>query len=395
MHRELIPKTITVVRCYYDRDVVAPDTTFEFDINGSGFTEEFHQMITLDADALDVDVKNLRLITANQIHGQMVVGPEATTQYIYPKILIRGLPVFKAPEPFGVCRRGEVLDIELVNIDETGQSGQFRVITNLDEALYKKFRVDPTTPRLEIEGLTPKLPFYIDGVLRIAPGLTNGQYGLKASLGSHELFRKDPLVDVVRPNVGRTGSVDGLKAAEPAHRPGDRVEFVLHGSGFIPSDCRDLSLKVNEFDMGPASFTYVSAGRLNASIQVPMNAGVGIYGVTVYSRGKNVFDKKAVFGIVPANWLSSAKLESPLQPGQTGTLLITGRDMAWDFVQGLELAADDPGLHFSKPLLRAPAAVTSQITVSTGVAAGDYLVHVNSHGKAQRLPGGAIIRIGS
>src|SRR6185437_12209704 len=47
MHRELIPKTITVVRCYYDRDVVAPDTTFEFDINGSGFTEEFHQMITL------------------------------------------------------------------------------------------------------------------------------------------------------------------------------------------------------------------------------------------------------------------------------------------------------------------------------------------------------------
>jgi len=38
LHQELIPKDIMIVRCYYGQEIVAPDTTFGFDINGSGFT---------------------------------------------------------------------------------------------------------------------------------------------------------------------------------------------------------------------------------------------------------------------------------------------------------------------------------------------------------------------
>src|SRR5258706_7957733 len=108
MHRELIPENIHIERCYYDQEVVAPGTTFGFDINGSGFDEAFYKIISVDPDALDVTVKNLRLVTTNQIHGQIDVGPEATTQYLHPLIIIRVLPVFRAPAPFGVDRPGEV-----------------------------------------------------------------------------------------------------------------------------------------------------------------------------------------------------------------------------------------------------------------------------------------------
>ena len=142
MHRELIPKNIQIEKCYYDLDVVAPGTTFGFDVVGSGFDEAFYKIISIDPDALDVTAINLRLVTTNQIHGQIAVGSEATTQYIRPKVVIRALPVFRAPEPFGVVRRGEVLDITLTSIDEGGQWGRFRVITNLDDALYPKFRID-------------------------------------------------------------------------------------------------------------------------------------------------------------------------------------------------------------------------------------------------------------
>src|ERR1041385_2872613 len=178
MHRELIPKNITIERMYYDLDVVGPGTTFGFDINGSGFDEAFYKIISVDPDALDITVKNLRLVTANQIHGQIDVGTEATTQYIHPKVIIRSLPVFRAPEPFGMVRPGEVLDILLTSIDETGQWGHFRVITNLDDKLFPKFRLEPTNPMLEVSNIKTQFPFYVDGVVMIGQGLKHGQYGL-------------------------------------------------------------------------------------------------------------------------------------------------------------------------------------------------------------------------
>jgi hypothetical protein len=393
LHKELIPRNITIVRCYYELDVVAPGTTFGFDINGSGFTEAFHQMITVDFDALDVEALNLRLVTANQIHGDVQVGPDATTQYIYPKVLIRNLPVFKASDPFGVVRHGEILDIQLTSIDETGQSGRFRMITNFDRDLYKRLRIEPTDNRLEVGELLPQLPFYVDGTMAIAPGLHSGEYGLTASLGSHELFKKNPLVDVVRPNIGRTGSIENVKAVQPIRRPGDTVEFTLTGSGFTPTDATTLSARVDGLATEPAKLTFVSAGRLQILLMLPTAAPVGMYGVTILQNNKSVHQRKTAFAIVPPNWLGSVLLPRPLGPGQSGTVQITGRDLAPDFVQGLRVQTDDPGLQLSNLHLQDPSTIAMDVRISTDVASGDYLVHVFSHEKALQLPGGQIIKI--
>ena len=393
MHRELIPKNITIVRCYSDEDVVNPGTTFAFSINGSGFDEDFNRMIKMDMDALDVDVKNMQLVTANQIQGMIVVGPEATTEYVFPKVLIHGLPVFRAPDPFGVVRHGEVLDILLTGIDETGQSGHFQVITNLDDPLMKLFHLEPTTPKLEISRTTTELPFYIRGDITIAPGLRSGSYGLTARIGAHELFRKDPLVDVVKPDVGRTGSVSRFKAATLAHRPGDQLILSLEGSGFVPSDANFLTATIDKYDMGQGSITYVSAGKLQVAFTIPYNVPVGAYGVILRHKANVIHQQNNVFGIVPPNWLSGVKLPQPLARGHQGIVQILGRDISPAFAQSLHIETDDPGLQVSGVRIQYSNTVVADVRVSTSVAPGDYLLHVSSSDRNLRLPTGNIIKI--
>ena len=395
MHRELIPKNINIETCSYDLDVTAPGTTFGFDIVGSGFDESFYRIISIDPDALDVTVKNLRLVTANQIHGQIEVGSEATTQYIHPKVVIRTLPVFRAPDAFGVVRRGEVLDILLTSIDETGQWGRFRVITNLDEGLFSKFRVEPTNPRLEVSNVKAQYPFYVDGVVMISEGLKHGQYGVVASLGKRELFRQDPLVDVVKPTVGKTGTIEKVRAADMAHRPGDLLTLTVTGSAFLPNVTSSLSAEVNEFAMGPSTFMFVSAGRLDATLQIPANAPVGIYGVSILSHGKILEKQPNVFAIVPPNWLASVKLASPLGPGKNGRILIAGRDISPDFAKTLQATTDTDGLQISNLRWQDASMVVADIAVGAKVDPGDYIIHIAAGEKPLKLPRGNIIQIGS
>jgi hypothetical protein len=395
MHRELIPENINIVRCYYDLDVVGPSTTFGFDINGSGFDEAFYKIITVDPDALDITVKNLRLVTANQIHGQIEVGSEATTQYIHPLIVIRGLPVFRAPEPFGVVRPGEVLDMMLTSIDDTGQWGHFRVITNLDERTYDKFRLVPTNPLLEVSNLKTQFPFYVTGVVMIGQGLKHGQYGLIAYMGKRELYRQDPLVDVVKPTVGKTGSIEKVEAAEKAHRPGDAVELSIRGSAFLPNAVDSLSARVNPIDMGPFSFIFVTQGNIQMTFHIPLTAPIGVYGVNIMSGGKVLQEQPNVFGIVPPNWLASVTLASPLFPGKNGQLMILGRDITQDFAKTLELTTDTEGLKVSGLRWRDPQTLVADMSVAADVAPGDYIIHVSSNGKPLKLPRGNIIKITS
>src|SRR5207245_642848 len=157
-------------------------------------------------------------------------------------------------------------------IDETGQWGRFRVITNLDERLAQKFRLEPTNPLLEVSNIKTQLPFYVDGVVMIGQGLMHGLYGLLAYMGKRELFPQDPLVDVVKPTVSKTGSIKKVEAVEKAHRPGDTLELMIKGSAFLPSEISSLSVRVTPLDMGPANLTYVSAGRLDATLRIPPNA---------------------------------------------------------------------------------------------------------------------------
>jgi hypothetical protein len=393
MHRELIPKNINIERCSYDLDVVAPGTTFGFDIVGSGFDESFYKIISIDPDALDVTVKNLRLVTANQIHGQVEVGTEATTQYIHPKVIIRALPVFRAPEPFGVVRRGEVLDIVLTSIDETGQWGHFRIITNLDEGLFSAFRVEPTHPRLEVSNVKAEYPFYVDGMVMISEGLKHGQYGVVTHLGKRELFRQDPLVDVVKPTVGKTGSIEKVRAVEMAHRPGDSLDLTVTGSAFLPNVVSALSAEVNEFAMGPSTFIFVSAGRLDATLQIPPNTPVGIYGVSVLYRGKALEKQPNVFAVVPPNWLATVKLATPLAPGKNGQVLLSGRDITPDFAKTLALETDTEGLKISNLHWRDASSVIADIAVEATLVPGNYIIHVSASGKPLKLPRGNIIKI--
>jgi hypothetical protein len=393
MHRELIPKNITIERCTYDLDVVAPGTTFGFDVVGSGFDEAFYKIISIDPDALDVTAINLRLVTPNQIHGQIEVGTEATTQYIHPKVIIRALPVFRAPDPFGVVRRGEVLDILLTSIDETGQWGRFQVITNLDEGLFTKFRIDPTNPKLEVSNVKARYPFYVEGVVMISEGLQHGQYGIVTYLGKRELFRQDPLVDVVKPTVGKTGSIEKVRAVEMAHRPGDMLELTVTGSAFLPDVVSSLSAQVNEFAMGPANFTFVSAGKLGARLPIPPNAPVGAYGISILYHGKVLEKESNIFAIVPPNWLASVNLTMPLGPGKSGQLLVAGRDITPDFAKTLALETDTEGLKISNLRWQNASSVVADIAVAPTIEPGDYIIHVSAGGKPLRLPRGNIIKI--
>src|SRR6202142_3262463 len=128
----------------------------------------------------------------------------------------------------------------LTSIDEGGQWGRFRVITNLDERSYAKFRLEPPNPMLEVSNIKTRFPFYVDGVVMIGQGLKHGQYGMVAYMGKRELFRQNPLVDVVKPTVGKTGSIEKVEATEKAHRPGDTLELIIKGSAFLPNAVSSL-----------------------------------------------------------------------------------------------------------------------------------------------------------
>jgi len=393
MARHLIPRGITVTDMRFQEEVVAPGTSFGFDVNGTGFDENFYRMITIDADALDIQVKNLQLVTANQIRGQIAVGEAALTTYVKPLIYIRGKAVFRAPEPFGVVRRGEVLDIELTSIDEGGQWGQFRIITNLDTALFNRLKISPTTPKLEVGNFKPRFPFYVEGVIQIAETLSAGQYGLIVSMGTRELFRKSPLVDVVKPTVGKGGSIEDIKAVSPAHRPGDTALFILRGSGFAARDAASLTAVVPEFEMGPSTITYMSQGRLQVMIGIPAAAPTGLYGMRIQSGAKKLFEKKSLFALVPANWLSGVKLAAPLSAGSSGTLFLTGRDISPEFAGALRIETDEPDLKVTNLRQQDIATLAADVQAGPNVRPGDYLIHVYRDTVELKLPGGNLIQI--
>src|SRR6266700_26306 len=167
LHKELIPKNIEIVRCYYTQEIAPPGSSFGFDINGSGFTSEFEKMIRVESGHDSVEIKNLHLVTTNQLHGDIAVGPDAKTGFVYPRVLIKGLPVFRAPDPFAVVRKGEVLTVFFVSMEENGRGGNFRVITNLDEASAKTFQITPSTPGIQVSEMQPQLPYVMNGHLQI------------------------------------------------------------------------------------------------------------------------------------------------------------------------------------------------------------------------------------
>jgi len=396
LHKELIPKNIEIVRCYYSQDIVPPQTTFGFDINGSGFTSEFEKMIKVDAAYDNVIIRNLHLITANQIHGDMVVGADAKTGFVYPRVLIQGLPVFSAPDPFATVRKGEVLTVFFTNMEENGRGGTFRVITNLDDALAKTFRVDPSTPGIHISDIEFSLPFKVNGHLQITPGVPPGEHGLAIFIDGKEKYKRTGMIRIVRPNIGQSGFIQGLTAEEKYHRPGDQVQIYVQATGLTAQDPASLDAKVEEFDLGKASFTYLSPIQLRLTFNSPKNTPTGSYSVQILnSTGQVLFDKKDVFTVVPANWVAGVQVTPPVKAGGQSLLKVLGRDFSDDFTAGFRIDVDEP-LITIKDLKRAdPSTLTATISVGPTVSPGDYWLHLSAQGQKITPPYGSIIKVES
>lgn len=391
LHKELIPKDVSIVHCYYSQEIAAPGSAFGFDIDGSGFTAEFEKMIKVDPGEKDIRVKNLRLATANQIHGEIEVGPEAATSYVYPTVLIKDLAVFVAPQPFAVVRRGEVLSVKLTEMAEDGQSSKFRVVTNIDEKMFRQFWVEPSKPGLKVSSLKPTLPFIVDGVLRIT-GAATGEYGLTVSIFSKEVYRES--VDVLTPNLGKSGLISEIAAADRYHRPGDSLELLVNGTGFSPEDAAQLAGRVRDYDMGAAKFAYVSPKQIRAFFAIPISAAEGPYGVTITGpEGKVLIENQNVFTVVAPLWLRGVSVDGPLVSGGRGVLKVTGRDLTPEFAKDLQIEVDEPGIAVTALRRVDSFTLAADITIDSAVAPGDYLLYLRAQGKLLKPRHGSIIKV--
>ena len=394
LHTELIPKNIEIVRCYYSQEIAPPGTSFGFDINGSGFTSEFQKMIKVDPSHPGVTVKNLKLVTANQIHGEMVVGTPAKTSFVYPRVLIKSLPVFQAPEPFAVIRKGEVLNVVFTRMEDNGRAGIFRVFTHLDDALANTFRVEPSTPGITISDIRLQLPYIVEGLMGIGPRVPTGDYGLKIFLGEKKIFERTGMIRIVRPNVGQNGFVQGLSVTELYRRPGDAVDFYVIGTGIQPADVSELSVRVSGFDVGKGSFTYINPTQIRLSVQVPPQAPLGSYAVTILGREATLlFERKDALKLIPANWIAGVQLTPPIHPGETGVLRILGRDFSQDFAGALSIGLDEPGITLSGLRLQDAGTLSADIAIKGDVRPGDYWLQLKIQGKKIDPPYGSIIKI--
>lgn len=394
LHKELIPKNIEIARCYYAAEVAPPGTTFGFDINGSGFNSEFKKMITVEAGHAHVLVKNLTLVTANQIHGEIEVGASAPTGFVYPRVLIKGLPVFSAPEPFAVVRKGEVLTVFFTTMEEDGRGGNFRVITNLDEAMAKTFRVEPSTPGIQISDLQPQLPYLVQGRLKIGPGVPPGEHGLSAYVQDKLAFRRLGMIRIVRPTLGQMGFVQNLIAEERYRRPGDPVQIYLQGTGLSAKDVPTLKAAVVEVDMGPADITYISPLQLRLTFRSPGTTPVGVYSVKITGENNAVlFEKKNLFQMVPANWVAGVQVSPPLKAGGTSQLRVIGRDFTDAYKNGFKIESDEPGIRVGPLSLPDPSQMVAEIYAAPGTSAGDYWLHLSANGQKITPPFGSIIKV--
>src|SRR5581483_1359709 len=141
-------------------------------------------------------------------------------------------------------------------------------------------------------------------------------------------------------------------------------------------DTTSLDAKTEDFDLGKASFTYISPLQMRLTFHSPTNAPLGSYGVRVSKiGGDTLFEKKDLFQLVSANWVKGVQVSPPIYPGGQGTLKVLGRDFSQDFLSSFHVATDDPGITIGPMRSGSPYVLQADIAVSTSVAPGDYWLH--------------------
>lgn len=394
LHKELIPKDIEIVRVYYAAMITGPGSSIEFDINGSGFTQEFQKMITVESGQPDAQVKNLTLVTPNQIHGTLEISPKSVTRVAFPNVLIADKVVFQAPEPFAVIRPGEVLNLIFTEMGESGRSGRFRVFTNLTQEMFSRFAVTVSTPTIQISDLAPFLPFIVDGTITIGPAV-GGDYDISVLLGDKTTWSKKGIVRVVRPNVGQSGLIQKVITQDGYHRPGDTARFSLQGSGFQPGDVNLLKATVQDLTDASAVFSFGSPGRLELALTIPPAAPVKMYELKVTAGEETLQTVPEAFRVVDKNWTRLVKVEPVLLPGGVSTLMIVGRDLTDDFISGIKVETDEPELKLGAFFRVGVNEVSAPISAGASVKPGDYLLKITSNGKPVSPEFGSIIRVSS
>jgi hypothetical protein len=268
------------------------------------------------------------------------------------------------------------------------------VITNLTDEMAKQFKLVPSNPGIQISPLEFHLPFAVEGVMQIGPGVSQGTYGMSAMIGNRVVWKRDEMIRIVKPNVGLTGFVQGISSVDRFHRPGDTAQFYLHGSGLTPAYVSSIAAKVNEFDMGAAAFQFVSAAQMRFTFKIPAKAPLQPYGITILdSKGNELFKKDSVFFVVPPNWISGVQIAPPIKPGQKGLLRIIGRDLSSDYINQLNVSTDEPGIMLSHVRSLDASTAGVDIAISSGVAPGDYWIHLSYQGKPVQPPYGSIIKV--
>jgi len=193
------PKNVRIAGFTYEKNVAAPSQGLEFDINGSGFTPQFKDSISVDPGEREVSVEELRFVTPKRIHGTFRVSPRAPTKFVRPRVLIHGKPVLLAPEFFGVVRPGEVLQFSFVDVAADGRSAHFRIVTNLTQPELGKFRVESSTPGIVFSIEQSALPFFLTGSVKAGDAVPNGTYGLRVFLSTTTILSQDNVIRVVPP----------------------------------------------------------------------------------------------------------------------------------------------------------------------------------------------------
>jgi len=391
IHEELIPKDINIVRVYYAADITGPDSLVEFDINGSGFTREFERMIKVKSGHPNVAVQGLTLKTPNQIHGVLIVGSTAPTSLAFPQVLIEGKVVFQAGQPYAVIRPGEVLDLGITEMGESGRSGRFRVFTNLSQEMFQNFSIIVSTPSIQILEIAPRLPYIIDATILIGPTPT-GFYDLTLFVRDKKIWERKGLIQVVSPAAGEAGLVQQITAKDGFYRPGDRAEFAVQGSGFHPQDTTLLNAEVEGLTQAiPSLFTYVAPGRMDLFVTIPSTMPVGSYSIAIRQKEKTM---KAPFTVVPTNWTRQLYLDPPLHPGGQSALILEGRDMDLNFVKDIKVDWDETGLTLTPFKWESATKAVSEIKASSTVGAGDYWLKMKTSQGPVVPQLGSIIRVG-
>ena len=395
LHPELIPPNVRIVRFKYDQDIIAPGESTGFDLNGAGFTPEFHNLVKIDPAEPRLELGKEVLVTPNQIHGTLAAGVAAPTRFVAPRVLIGNEIVFVAPDPLAVVRLHDILSASVTGIENDGRLVDFQLIANLTDEDMAKLRFETDT-----RGLTFSRPRrdgkYLVGVSATINGTADpGAHRLRVFEGPRKAFSRRNFFKVLGPNIGESGFILGLSAQDRFQCTGGTLRVTLWGSDLRKKDMQDLSARVEGgFDLREAVFTFVTPSQLILVFQVPLNASPGVYPLAIYHRGKLAYREEAVFEVVDAYWLERILETSVFTPGQPSFLKIRGRGLTESFADGLTVSAEAPGFSFGKVRRLDEDTLGAPFTIAPDVTAGDYLLSFRFKGVAEVKPRfGSIIHV--